>query len=79
VEITGLQKMLKLVSLCLNVQADMPLHVHECCNQHDRGDSRKCRNGVNWAGRWWVSVAKYKVLLNFILISKLMSGLHLLI
>jgi hypothetical protein len=69
-EIIGLQKLMKLVPLCLKAQADMLLHVHECCSQHGRRDCRNCRNGADC-----VSIAKYRVLPNFILISKLLCGL----
>jgi hypothetical protein len=34
VEIIGLQKTLKLVSVCLETQADTTLHVRECWSQH---------------------------------------------
>jgi hypothetical protein len=36
VEITGLQKMLKVYFLCLETQADIMLHARKCCRQHGR-------------------------------------------
>jgi hypothetical protein len=57
-EIIQLQKMVKSVSLRLETQADMTLHVYKCSSQHDRKDCSKYRNGTNRAGRHWVRVAQ---------------------
>jgi hypothetical protein len=48
VEIIMLQKMLKLVSLWLETQANNTrLHVRECCRQHGRRNCSTFRNGAN--------------------------------
>jgi hypothetical protein len=64
VEIIGLQKMLKLVSLYPETWADMVLHVCHCSSFIGNGD------GVNWAGRHQVSIVKCTVLLSFVFIGK---------
>jgi hypothetical protein len=51
VDIAGLQRMLKSVSLCPKREADLMLHVHKCCSQHGRRDCSNCISGTNWAGR----------------------------
>jgi hypothetical protein len=61
VEITGQQKMLKLVSLRLETQTDTTLHGRESCRQHGSriADRRKWREPGRQAPD--VSVAKYTV------------------
>jgi hypothetical protein len=51
IQIIGLQKALKLVSLCLETQADTTPHVREYGSEYSRRDHRTEGNGVNRAGR----------------------------
>jgi hypothetical protein len=57
--IIGLQMMLKLVSLRLETQADMTLHVRQSCSNHGRGDHRLKENGTNRAGRHQISIVNF--------------------
>jgi hypothetical protein len=62
VEITGLKKMVKLVSFCLKTQADMMLHMCECCRQQGRRDYSNFignENSMGWEGRSQVIFTKY--------------------
>jgi hypothetical protein len=65
----------KVVFFRLETQADTTVHVRECCNQYGRWESQTEGNGTNWAGRHRVSVTKYTVLPNFVIIGKLLHNL----
>jgi hypothetical protein len=79
VKITGLRRKLKLVSLRLETQADMTLHVGESCSHRGRRDDVESKNegkGANRVGRDRISVAKYTLLSSFVCIGKSLRMTH---
>lgn len=75
VDITGLQEMLKLVSLRAETQADMTVHVRGQHGRRDHVAPQTERNGANRAGRHRATVAKYTLSPNFRFSVKLLRGL----
>jgi hypothetical protein len=74
----GLQMMLKLVSLRVEKQADMTIHVRECCSQRggrDYVESQTEGNGANRKGRHEENIKTYTTLSSFILIGTLLRDL----
>jgi hypothetical protein len=61
-----------LVSLLQETYASTTLHLRECSSQRDSGDWENWGNGINQTGRHQARVAKYTILLNFILFIKLL-------
>jgi hypothetical protein len=65
VKIIGLQKVLKLVSLRPDIQANMMLHFQGVAWQKGLQHFVGNVNGANRAGRHWISAAKYTLLPTF--------------